>query len=551
MRPTHRSGWKTLLSITWTLGALSPASVDLAAAPQSPPSATGLLAHWRLDETSGTTARDRAGQRDGQVTSTGAVFVGGGVAGGALRLDRDQNGYVAVPHLPELVTNDFTVVAWARLAAGDTTPGTFLLTQHEAWHANGWLLLLNQSENVGWGEAGRASVAVNTGFDTLSSTSPINDGQWHQIALVYGRDTTTALYVDGAPAEASRPSVPMAGRGAPFLIGGLFGVAATGVIQGAYTGWVDDVQVYGRALPDDQLDRLFRNPGQNLDDLASPLSIAPPGGEFVGSITATLTTSIPGALIRYTLDGSEPSATSTAYQSPLTIRDTTTVKARLFVNDFPASEIVCATFTELPPVMFQPAGGLFTNSIPVSIVNQLGVGSLYYTLDGSDPTVGSVLYAGPVTVTAATTLKARVFVGTFPVSEVRTATFARVYALDDGIPPEWRERYFGPGYLTDPRVAAEADPDSDGWTNRLEYDGDSDPTSPNSYPVVTAAIRAIPLVSWNSIPGLKYRVLRKPRLNAPAWDVVLPAFEATESTSRYVDLEAPGTAVYLIELVRP
>lgn len=61
----------------------------------------------------------------------------------------------------------------------------------------------------------------------------------------------------------------------------------------------------------------------------------------------------------------------------------------------------------------------------------------------------------------------QVFLNNFPITEVLSASYARVYALDDGIPAEWRERYFGPGYLTDPRGAAEADPDGDGWTTKI------------------------------------------------------------------------------------
>jgi len=51
---------------------------------------------------------------------------------------------------------------------------------------------------------------------------------------------------------------------------------------------------------------------------------------FLDTLAVTLTTPTPGATIRFTLDGTEPSVTSPAYREPLVLRDTATVKARAF-----------------------------------------------------------------------------------------------------------------------------------------------------------------------------------------------------------------------------
>ncbi|MBM3883851.1 MAG: hypothetical protein FJ387_29800 [Verrucomicrobia bacterium] len=515
----------------------------------TPPTAPsgGLIAHWRFDEGSGRAARDATGRYDGELSAAGASFAAEGIAGGAVVLDRTQNGMVVMPSLGKALTNDFSVVAWARLPAGDTTPLTVLLGQHEAWHANGFFILMSQHGTLG--APGKATFVANDISHTATSTTAVNDGQWHQIVAVYGKAGQTAIYVDGAPAEAAIASGAMTDRSAPFIVGGLMGNRVAGVPDGYYTGWVDDIQVYSGALSDAQIDLIFRNPGSNLAQLEQAISIRPPGGEFAGSVEVSLTADTAGASLRYTLDGGEPGPGSLLYQTPFTLYETTTVKARLFVSEFPASAIATATFTKLPPMVFEPAGGRFTNAVQVTLLNLLGLGGLRFTTDGSEPLATSPLYSAPLTLTAATTLKARLYLNAFPISDIYTATFARVYALDDGIPNEWRERYFGPGYLTDPRVAPEADPDGDGWINRLEYQAGSDPTDPQSTPAVIARIRAVPLVSWNSIPGLTYRVLRKPSVNAPDWEIVLPAFQATATTSRYLDPDAPPTAIYQIEMV--
>jgi chitinase len=52
-----------------------------------------------------------------------------------------------------------------------------------------------------------------------------------------------------------------------------------------------------------------------------------------------------GAEIRYTTDGSDPSAESTLYSSAITLSDTTTVKA-IAIKDGTSSSIASQTFTK-------------------------------------------------------------------------------------------------------------------------------------------------------------------------------------------------------------
>lgn len=56
------------------------------------------------------------------------------------------------------------------------------------------------------------------------------------------------------------------------------------------------------------------------------------GAELTPTPEARLTCATPGAVIRYTLDGSEPSAASSSYQEPLGLTPPATVRARAFMN---------------------------------------------------------------------------------------------------------------------------------------------------------------------------------------------------------------------------
>ena len=68
---------------------------------------------------------------------------------------------------------------------------------------------------------------------------------------------------------------------------------------------------------------------------------------FLDRTTVTLTSPNPGATIRATLDGSEPTAASPVYTEPLLLERTTTVKARVFAPGFDDRFVATATFTRV------------------------------------------------------------------------------------------------------------------------------------------------------------------------------------------------------------
>ena len=129
------------------------------------------------------------------------------------------------------------------------------------------------------------------------------------------------------------------------------------------------------------------------DNECSPPSFSPPGGTFNPPLAVTISCATSGATIRYTNDGSEPSATSTEYLTPLNITETATLKAKAYKSGWTASQTSNATFsiTPIPLGMALVQGGTFhngTSNVTVSgfYINLLEIKqSEYQSVMGTNP----------------------------------------------------------------------------------------------------------------------------------------------------------------------
>jgi hypothetical protein len=102
------------------------------------------------------------------------------------------------------------------------------------------------------------------------------------------------------------------------------------------------------------------------------------------------------AELRYTLDGSEPTAKSLRYKAPFRLEGTATVKVREFSGGQPLFPTTSATFLKVPlfpPTIRPTADG---KKIEILAAPLFPKAALHYTLDGSEPTEKSPLYAGPM-----------------------------------------------------------------------------------------------------------------------------------------------------------
>ncbi len=161
--------------------------------------------------------------------------------------------------------------------------------------------------------------------------------------------------------------------------------------------------------------------------VAAPI-FSPAGGTYTSAQNVTISCATAGAVIRYTTDGSEPTAASAQYAGAINVAGTTTIKARAFKSDTNDSAAASATYniqsaqTVAAPV-FSPNGGSFSAAQNVTISCATSGATIRYTTDGSEPSSTSTMYTGQINISSSTVIKAKAFKAGMSDSAVATAAF--------------------------------------------------------------------------------------------------------------------------------
>jgi len=169
--------------------------------------------------------------------------------------------------------------------------------------------------------------------------------------------------------------------------------------------------------------------------IATPMA-TPPAGTYTTVQNVILTSATEGASIYYTLNGAEPTAASTLYSGAITISATTTLKAIAVKSGMTDSSVLTASYTinlsPIPTPTANPAGGTYTSAQNVTLASATEGASIYYTLNGAEPTAASTLYSGAITISATTTLKAIAVKSGMPNSAVMIASYTINLSAADG-----------------------------------------------------------------------------------------------------------------------
>lgn len=210
------------------------------AAPYAPPSnlAMGLVAWWKFDEASGTTAYDSAGNGNTGTLINNPAW-DSGKSGSALRFSGVNNYVNTNLDVQPNAMPSTTWAAWVYPTRVNFHERQFILSDNGGGYARSVFVAADQ---VRWG--------IFTGEDEAWRPAPVDVNQWQHIAVVY-TPTNVEFYKNGIryswghrpKGQASRFNLQI-GRDPGF--------------GGFYQGLIDDVRIYSRALSPDEVSAIYR-----------------------------------------------------------------------------------------------------------------------------------------------------------------------------------------------------------------------------------------------------------------------------------------------------
>ncbi|MFJ3235916.1 LamG-like jellyroll fold domain-containing protein [Streptomyces sp. NPDC086787] len=228
-----------------------------------------LLAHWQMDETSGTTAADATGRGNTLTLQPGATFTTTDDYGhgNVIKLDEPAGGHATSP-VPVDESGSFTVAGWVNLAADsrleDTTrahsPTVFA---HPGSQRNSFRLWYRQEagEAVGDWNFGTYETDVLNGPEATLASDEVNPpGNWIHVIGVYDSANQSArLYLTGERQGAEdgvlvnkifQPTGPlMMGRSRRH---------DNGTWGNGLPGQLDDLRVYAGVLSEQEISELSK-----------------------------------------------------------------------------------------------------------------------------------------------------------------------------------------------------------------------------------------------------------------------------------------------------
>ena len=259
--------------------------------------------------------------------------------------------------------------------------------------------------------------------------------------------------------------------------------------------------------------------------------------------------------IHYTLDGSEPSATSAEYTAPFRLRPQDATLKVIAVKDGETSPVVTREYTLVPaaPVASSPAGSTleYGTTVTLSCATQGAV--IYYKLGGNgDASDADTKYTGPIEITKSINLKAVAYYDGNPSQRVNfTYTVALAspkFSLPEGRVP------FGARVTLDSRSIAATQGTSFPASIVYTTDG-TEPVKANintlpvySTPIeITDDVTIKAITRCQSVSGwqLSSVVTATYTVNRPATpEFSIPAGTVEEGTELLITCETEGVTVY-------
>ncbi len=226
------------------------------------PPSPGPVGWWRCDSNyEGTAVADHLYNFHGVPSTPPPVPVANGPSGNALAFAAGQ--HVNLGDVFPLTRVPFTIAFWMKLNAGDTAY-RIPLSKLATGGYQGYIFGVNAP-----GLSGKANFVASTAADQLVSTTAVNDGLWHHLAVTLVPGQSMVLYVDGIE-QARRTAPVIVKTAAPLRFGAQ---TVGGAADPKFVGSVDEIQIHHSALGAAEISAMVLDP----DHQSSAGEVTTPG----------------------------------------------------------------------------------------------------------------------------------------------------------------------------------------------------------------------------------------------------------------------------------
>ena len=238
---------------------LGAANVAHSNAGTNAPLSSGLVGYWTMDGShthwnTGTeddsSGNGNTGSLVGMSTSTSPVA---GKIGQALQFNGSSGYlYTTTNQGSGTALNTMTASAWFKTAVAS---GHKIVGLENTQTGTGSTLYDRQ---IYMGTDGKIYGYVWDGAAKyVTSTAAYNDGKWHLATIVIVSNSTMSLYIDGAYITSTAIGTPFDSYSPSFWRVGSYKNAATNGSDGYFSGSIDDVRIYNRALSASEVQQLY------------------------------------------------------------------------------------------------------------------------------------------------------------------------------------------------------------------------------------------------------------------------------------------------------
>lgn len=270
--PLHSPGYSNTTCIRQVLLA-TPSTVCMQVLGYGTTVQQGLVGYWKFDAGEGGSVFDWSGQGATGTIFGNATIAENGRAGEAIVLP-GQDSYVSTTDFSWGYDDSFTISGWARprtLSSGNSV----IIGKYDSSSPSSSTEYALVADSAGtlrfvyWNTGGTYAI-------DLSSATAFQNGRWTHFAVSYDASTKNAtLYVNGAAKAIAASSGSHQNRALPARVGAGYFSGNPGYFDGA----IDDVRLYDRPLPQQEVSAAYSNPSNLLYAVDKP-GCAYSGGEI-------------------------------------------------------------------------------------------------------------------------------------------------------------------------------------------------------------------------------------------------------------------------------